>query len=186
MLTGLSFLAVNQPVMGQQQPPLLVSSVVSSDQRPLYNLAHMCNSIKRTLTSLGRGANGVEVDVTFRPDDIYLYHGYPCDCFRFCWDMEPLAKYLTVARQITTPGAPEYNANFVILYFDVKLTGFDEAEKYRSGIRFANYLERHFYEGQSRSTLKLVVSISYANDVDFLRALIHRLRELQLYEKVQR
>ncbi|KAH9397731.1 hypothetical protein TYRP_004057 [Tyrophagus putrescentiae] len=160
----------------------------NGNQRPLYNIAHMCNSITKTASSLARGANAVEVDVTFRPDEVLLYHGYPCDCFRYCWDSEPLGRYLEWARHATLPGTPHYNPGFVVLYFDVKLTNLvDGASKYKAGLRFARHLERSFFELEKpvKSTLKLVVSISYVADVDFLKAVISRLREVGLYEGVR-
>lgn len=145
----------------------------------------MCNSIKKTSISLSRGANAVEVDVTFKFDDIYLYHGSPCDCFRYCWNIEPLSKYLVFARKVTTPGYKRYEPNFAILYFDVKLKPFSAEQKYAQGIRFANHLAKYFFnEEPIQSTLRLVVSISYTKDVHFLRALMRRLKELNLYSYI--
>ena len=147
----------------------------------------MSNSIKKTLTSLSRGANAVEVDVNFNKNDITLYHGYPCDCFRYCWDGERLDRYLAFARKITTPGNSNYQASFVLLYFDTKLTNFDSGKKFQQGVRFADHLADYFFVEQPvRSTLKLIVSISYATDIDFLRGLIWRLNELNLYERIKK
>ena len=138
------------------------------------------------MTSLVRGANGVEVDVNFRTDDIYLYHGYPCDCFRFCWDNELFSDYLRFVRRMTTPGEPDYNDHFAILYFDVKLTNVRPEKKEFQGKRFADYLARHYYiDLPMKNTLKLVVSISYAADVNFLKGFLRRMRELNLYEHIK-
>lgn len=167
--------------------PTTLNHVQTDDRRPLYNIAHMCNSIKKTLLMLARGANAVEVDVTFKDDDIYLYHGYPCDCFRYCWDMESLDKYLMFVKKLTTPGYIDYEPRFVILYFDLKLRNMSPDEKYLQGVRFANHLGTYFFgdQNQVQSTLKLVASISYTEDVDFLIALIRSLRKSNLYDQVK-
>lgn len=78
----------------------------SHDQRPFYNIAHMVNSIKEVNYYLSRGANAIEADVSFSPNGtaLYTFHGYPCDCFRHCTEMENLVKYLEYIREITSPG----------------------------------------------------------------------------------
>lgn len=147
----------------------------------------MSNSIKKTLAMIGRGANAVEVDVNFLDDDIILYHGTPCDCFRFCWDREPLDKYLMFARKISTPGYIDYEPRFVILYFDLKLRNFTPEEKYQQGIRFANHLSAYFFgDSNWKSTLRLIISISYTDDVDFLVALSRSLRKRNFYEQIKK
>ena len=83
--------------------PLLVRS---HEQRPFYNIAHMVNSIKEVNYYLSRGANAIEADVAFAPNGsaLYTFHGYPCDCFRHCTELEALPKYLEYIREITRPG----------------------------------------------------------------------------------
>lgn len=163
------------------------SNEITTLERPLYNIAHMCNSIKTTLSALQRGANAVEVDVNFNRDELYLYHGYPCDCFRYCWDAEPLARYLVYMRKITTPANRErYQPNFVLLYFDLKLSEYDASEKWAHGVRMANYLERYFFDKVPvQSRLKLILSLSYSGDVDFLWGFLDRMKKLDLFEHVK-
>ena len=157
------------------------------NRRPFYNLAHMCNSIKKTIDFIERGANGVEVDVTFEPDDIYLHHGYPCDCFRYCWDRELLSNYLRFVRQATTPGNPRYYPQWTILYFDIKLKSFSEEEKRENGIRFANHLASFFFDKTPiKSTIRFIVAISYASDEDFLFGFIDKFKELGLYDSYKK
>ena len=81
-------------------------STLSHDQRPFYNIAHMVNSIKEVNYYLSRGANAIEADVAFAPNGtaLYTFHGYPCDCFRHCTELESLPKYLEYIREITRPG----------------------------------------------------------------------------------
>lgn len=166
---------------------------VDASQRPFYNIAHMANSIKKTISFLSRGANAVEVDVEYQDDDIYLYHGQPCDCFRYCWDREPLGRYLEFVNKVTSPPWQQnlsastetskvYLPNFTVLYFDNKLKNFGNEQKFHNGVRFANYLARFFFGQPGQSRLKLVVSIYYIIDEDFLVGFITRLKELRLYD----
>lgn len=66
----------------------------------------MVNSIKEIDYYLGQGANAIEADITFAPNGTaaYVYHGYPCDCFRHCTEREEFTKYLDHVKQITVPG----------------------------------------------------------------------------------
>jgi hypothetical protein len=66
----------------------------------------MVNSIKEVNYYLSKGANAIEADVAFAPNGtaLYTFHGYPCDCFRHCTEMENLAKYLEYIREITRTG----------------------------------------------------------------------------------
>lgn len=93
--------------------PLLTFAVISLscrvhcyDQRPFYNIAHMVNSIKEVNYYLSKGANAIEADVAFSPNGtaLYTFHGYPCDCFRHCTELENLVKYLEYVREVTSTG----------------------------------------------------------------------------------
>lgn len=76
------------------------------DERPFYNIAHMVNSIKEVNYYLSKGANAIEADVAFSPNGtaLYTFHGYPCDCFRHCTELENFVKYLEHIREITRTG----------------------------------------------------------------------------------
>lgn len=52
-----------------------------------YNIAHMVNTISAVDWALGRGANGVEIDLQFNyttGDVLRVQHGPPCDCTCVC------------------------------------------------------------------------------------------------------
>ena len=77
-----------------------------SSVRPIYNIAHMVNSIKEIDSYLSRGANAIEADVSFSLNGtaLYTFHGYPCDCFRHCTEREDIEPYLAYVRELTKPG----------------------------------------------------------------------------------
>lgn len=149
----------------------------------------MTNSIKKAMDFLNRGANALEVDVTFKSDDLYLYHSYPCDCFRYCWDKELLSKFLNYIRTVTIPNSPHYRSNLAILYFDLKISKikpFEPEEIYAQGSRFADYLAEYmFIEKPFRNTIRLVVALEFTNEISFIHGFINRLRELRLYEETR-
>lgn len=66
----------------------------------------MVNSIKEVNYYLSKGANAIEADVAFSPNGtaLYTFHGYPCDCFRHCTELENLVKYLEYVREVTSTG----------------------------------------------------------------------------------
>ena len=87
---------------------MLLSVLSAQDDQPrlFYNIAHMTNSIKEVDYYLEKGANALEADVMFTPNGTatYIYHGYPCDCFRHCTEKEAFIEYIEYIREITTPG----------------------------------------------------------------------------------
>ncbi|KPM09161.1 sphingomyelin phosphodiesterase D SpaSicTox-betaIF1-like protein [Sarcoptes scabiei] len=158
----------------------------SEGQRPFYNIGHMCNSISKTKDFLNRGANAIEIDVSFHDDDIYLHHGSPCDCFRYCNDRVSLIDYLRFARKVTDPKEMSYWQAFVLLYFDLKLKNFDDDEKYYQGRRLANYLKQYFFvKFPVPNTLRMIVAISYADDESFIEGFVNRLKELEIFDQVK-
>ncbi|RWS05624.1 sphingomyelin phosphodiesterase-like protein, partial [Leptotrombidium deliense] len=74
-------------------------------QRPLYNIAHMVNSIRQVNEFLELGANAIETDVVFYSNGTAMktFHGTPCDCFRDCFHSESIVNYLEYTKNITTP-----------------------------------------------------------------------------------
>lgn len=95
-----------------EQPSDQVNSSISDVNsrsepvRPIYNIAHMANSIREIKYFLSKGANAIETDVTFSSNGTALstFHGYPCDCFRHCNQREDFVEYLKYVRTLTLPG----------------------------------------------------------------------------------
>ncbi|RWS25082.1 Sphingomyelin phosphodiesterase D SpeSicTox-betaIB2a-like protein [Leptotrombidium deliense] len=87
---------------------LLFSCVVSEDdeRKPIYNIAHMVNSIAEVDQYLNAGANAIETDIYFDSNGnaTHTFHGYPCDCFRICDLSEKVEKFLKYIDDITTEG----------------------------------------------------------------------------------
>lgn len=75
-------------------------------RRPFYNMAHMVNSIRLVDHYLRLGANSIETDITFGANGspLYTYHGFPCDCLRYCERRESIARFLSYIREISTKG----------------------------------------------------------------------------------
>ncbi|XP_077538481.1 dermonecrotic toxin SPH-like isoform X2 [Haemaphysalis longicornis] len=76
------------------------------DRRPVYNIAHMVNSVVKLDKAMKQGANAVEADVTFADNGtaLKLFHGVPCDCFRACEVQDQVPTFLRYVRRTTGRG----------------------------------------------------------------------------------
>lgn len=102
-----------------------IGHVLSADnRRPFYIIGHMVNSIRQVKHYLDRGANALESDVQFFSNGSvsYIYHGFPCDCFRTCTYTVGMPDYLRHVRDITYPGVEDsYHEKMVLQMLDLKL-----------------------------------------------------------------
>jgi hypothetical protein len=139
-------------------------------KRPFFIIAHMCNSIKTAKQYLNRGPNAIESDVTFLTNgSVVLYHGYPCDCLRYCSDTQKLSQFLEFIRNITTPGLENYNKDLVLLFLDIKSSKISNYEKQYSGQKLAALIVQHlFNDNPIGSKIKVLISIENVWDLDFL------------------
>lgn len=149
-------------------------------RRPLYNIAHMVNSLKEIDDYLARGANAFETDVYFAPNatPAFTFHGYPCDCFRHCGEREKFDVYLARIRELTTPGNDRYDPRLVLLMLDVKMTRVEHSAKALAGESLAKALLKHLYKNLEKSNdannntkganIKILVSIDHVYDYDFV------------------
>lgn len=66
----------------------------------------MANKVSDIRSFLKLGANGIETDVYFTYDGspTLNYHGFPCDCWRYCFWKERFPDYLNYVRIVRTPG----------------------------------------------------------------------------------
>jgi hypothetical protein len=58
---------------------------VTLPSRPFYLIGHMTNSLSDVKRFLSGGANALEIDVQFDSEGMIdsVFHGIPCDCFRY-------------------------------------------------------------------------------------------------------
>lgn len=86
-------------------------------RRPLWNVAHMVNALYQVDYYLNQGANSLEFDVSFDWEGIarYTFHGFPCDCFRSCFQYEDFITYIEYLRKLTSPGNFKYYVVEVII-----------------------------------------------------------------------
>ncbi|GAB6022695.1 hypothetical protein CHUAL_006790 [Chamberlinius hualienensis] len=102
---------------------LLVNSAVTIDNGPwpLFIIGHMANRLDDVEEYLKLGANGIETDITFKKDGHpdSNYHGFPCDCLRFCFWSQKFPVYLEgITKIINNPNAP---GKLAMVYFDLKV-----------------------------------------------------------------
>ncbi|XP_067130445.1 dermonecrotic toxin LspiSicTox-betaIE1ii-like [Centruroides vittatus] len=136
--------------------------------RPVWNIAHMVNSISEIVPSLKDGANAIEVDATFNSkcQFQYTYHGFPCDCFRNCWRYAKAGHYLAELDEISNPESPKYHPNLIMVMFDLKISKLSDRCKFHAGVDMAKKLYRYIF--RSGSPLKFMLSIPTINDISFI------------------
>jgi len=86
-------------------------------QRPFYVIGHMANDASTVADFLGAGANALEMDVRFDQFGLPLevFHGLPCDCFRFCRARTPFAEHIAFIHKA------DLNAQLALLMLDLKI-----------------------------------------------------------------
>ncbi|KAJ6224177.1 hypothetical protein RDWZM_002722 [Blomia tropicalis] len=158
------------------QPNTIVTKRMS--KRPLYSIAHMVNSLKEIDEYIAKGCNGLETDVFFAPNatPVFMFHGYPCDCFRHCAERERVDVFLERIRELTTPNSRSYNPKLIILFLDLKLLRIQHSAKALAGQNLATVLLEHLYNGTTApkthplggAQIKTVISIGHVFDYDFI------------------
>lgn len=156
---------------------------------PFWNIAHMINSIEQVEPALREGANGIETDISFNEAGfpIEAYHGFPCDCGRFCHERENLIKFIKHIAQITSP---PYSSSLHVLVLDLKLKDLNAEQKETGGRYLAAILDEHLYRTylQARKRygemveppVRVVISINHAVDHVLVRGFLSFVREHQL------
>ncbi|XP_023222756.1 phospholipase D SdSicTox-betaIIB1bxii-like [Centruroides sculpturatus] len=161
----------------------LLSSIQLSTQnvRPFWNIAHMVNSIDEIEEYLDEGANAIEADVTFDSDGTakFMYHGFPCDCWRYCWRSSLLFRYLLKVKKLTTPDDPSYKENFTLLQLDCKISSLNsDWLRIKAGKDLAKKMVIFLWErGHSKSQVWILLSIPHSNHVNFIRSFRETLQE---------
>ncbi|XP_015792032.1 phospholipase D LcsSicTox-betaIC1-like isoform X2 [Tetranychus urticae] len=151
--------------------------------RPIYNIAHMVNSIKEIDLYLSRGANIIEADVSFSSNGtaLHTFHGPPCDCARFCKEQEDIEKYLAYVREITKPENINYKEQLVLLFLDLKISSLPLSVKATAGSDLAEKVISNLFEfGTTTSKIKLLLSIGHVSDYDFVLGFTRELERSRL------
>lgn len=130
-----------------------------------------------------KGANAIEVDVTFARDGnpLYTFHGRPCDCLRHCNRQENFGEYLRYVREIAIDEPDGMGKNLSLLFLDLKLDPLDQRAKARAGIELAKSITSNLFTDLQQSSvaqsevkpLRLIISINHVYDVDLVYNFLH-------------
>ena len=108
--------------------------------RPIYNVAHMVNANSQINEDWVNDANAIEADLTFYPDGTpkEFYHGFPCDCGRYCWNSDdPLSHFASYRQK-----AQDESQNFVLVWMDFKISESGMMNYSGSGEKVAELMTR--------------------------------------------
>lgn len=151
------------------------------EQRPVYNIGHMVNSIQRMDWVMSQGANGVQIDVEFLPNGTATdaHFAYYCNCLREQCDLRtPLEDMLGYIRE-TTQRDPNRYARvlaLVVLYLQVDKIPF--RQKYLAGMDIGYKIVHHLWRGVSRwHARNVVVSVNYASDITVIDGVNHTISQ---------
>lgn len=119
------------------------------------------------------------------------YHGFPCDCGRFCHHRESFVKFVRHIGLITLPNAYSFN-RLQLVVLDLKLKDLNAAQKQVAGRYLASILDEHVYQTYLQSIQKqhsnelnpppvrVIVSINHVEDNVLVRSFIGYLIENRL------
>ncbi|XP_077538485.1 dermonecrotic toxin SPH-like isoform X6 [Haemaphysalis longicornis] len=145
------------------------------DRRPVYNIAHMVNSVVKLDKAMKQGANAVEADVTFADNGtaLKLFHGVPCDCFRACEVQDQVPTFLRYVRRTTGRDGGKYRQQLALLVLDLKSGNIDSKQKYRAGVDIAEKLiENLWYGVPPWDAMDVLLSVPSVSDKEILRGVI--------------
>lgn len=170
---------------GSSHTGLATEHTLSVDnRRPIWVLAHMVNSIRELDYRLAKGANAVEVDVTFgrNGEPLYTYHGPPCDCWRHCNQQESFNDYLSYVREISFDEQDGIGKNLSLLFLDLKLDYLNFRDKANAGTELAKSILEHLYidppaNPMPKNALKLILSVNHVADIELVRNFLHHIEE---------
>ncbi|KAK8786967.1 hypothetical protein V5799_023256 [Amblyomma americanum] len=160
---------------------LLSGLAAAMERRPVYNIAHMVNSIAKFDEAMEGGANSVEADVTFADNGTVtrLFHGVPCDCFRACDIQEEVPPFLQYVRRTTSGNRRKYSQKLALLFLDLKVGNVEEESKYRAGVDIAEKLLRHLWDGVVPwQMMKVLLSVPSVSDKKVLEGAIQIISRL--------
>lgn len=153
---------------------VLLPLVMCQELRPIFNFAHMVNSIEEVSQFLDEGATAIEFDVNFHDngtaDDIH--HGFPCDCFRNCFKRADIDDFLDYIRSITNSDGP-YKGKLLLLLMDMKTSDVPAESQLAAGSDIASRLINHLWNNvPSNQAMNVILSIESADEKEILRSAI--------------
>ena len=159
---------------------LLISLTGQAFSRPLYNIAHMVNSVAQIDEYLGYGANAIEADVEFLGDGTAkrFYHGFPCDCWRNCYQTASIDDYINALRDRTNPNSAKFNSRLVLVMFDVKIDGLGKSALSKAGQDFVNKMLHPLYKNNP-TQIKVVASVPASAMKEFIVSVAEQIRIIQ-------
>lgn len=146
--------------------------VWGAQQRPVFIIGHMVNSLPEVGDFIERGANSLEADVHFRSDGsaARTYHGSPCDCFRFCEGEAPFTEYLDYVRNVTTVDGAKYKDDVQLLFLDLKTSNLAKNVKYHAGADIVNKLVGHLWRNvPAKDALNVLLYVYSVDDRDLFK-----------------
>jgi len=149
------------------------SEEIEDTRRPIWNIAHMVNSIKQVDRYLNWGANSLEFDIKFdQQGKAYIvHHGVPCDCFRWCNYYENFTNYIKKLRDVTTPGSRYFRKELVLLFFDLKVSDMYDAIYTGAGEDLAKQLlDLYWQGGKSGAQAYVLISIPSVKQIEIARS----------------
>lgn len=152
-----------------------VEQVRGGERRPVYNIAHMVNSVGKLDEAMRRGANAIEADVTFADNGtaLKLFHGVPCDCFRACEVEDRVPAFLQYVRKTTSRYGGKYSQQLALVVLDLKSGNIDSKQKYRAGVDIAEKLIKNLWYGvPPLDAMNVLLSVPSVSDKEMLRGVI--------------
>ncbi|CAN7998576.1 unnamed protein product [Ixodes hexagonus] len=156
-----------------------VSQVLCQQVRPIYNIAHMVNSIDEVSKYVDNGANAIEFDVQFYDNGTAyrVHHGIPCDCFRICTRSAEIKEYFDYIRNVTRPGG-KYNGKLLLIMLDLKSPDVKTENKVAAGADIATKLMDHLWTNVPfNETVNAFLSIGHVTERDVLRGAVQAIQQ---------
>ncbi|XP_049523920.1 dermonecrotic toxin SPH [Dermacentor silvarum] len=153
------------------------------ERRPVYNIAHMTNTIAQVDEAMELGANSIESDVafTFNGTAAWFYHGVPCDCFRRCRRHQDVPALLDYIRKTTSTNGGIYSQRLVLLFLDLKVKKVHPMYMHNAGADIAEKLVKHLWSGVDPwRAMKVLLSSSDGEVVWGAVLTIYRLMPIML------
>lgn len=160
---------------------IALRNAAAIDRRPVYNIAHMVNSVAKLDEAMADGANSVEADVSFADNGTAtrLFHGVPCDCFRACDIEEDVPRFLQYVRKTTSGRGAKYSDKLALLFLDLKVSNVEEKQKYRAGVDIGRKLLRDLWRRvPTWQAMNVLLSVPSVSDKEVLRGAVDTVSRL--------
>ncbi|CAN7945828.1 unnamed protein product, partial [Ixodes pacificus] len=147
--------------------------------RPIYNIAHMVNSIKEVSEFMDKGANAIESDVQFYKNGTAhrIFHGEYCDFDRSCCESAAIKDFFDYLRKVTISGG-KYHGKLLVLMLDIKSNSLPPKNKRSAGKDIASKLMDHLWRNVPfNEAVNIVLSIGHVTDQEILRGAVQAIRQ---------